>query len=212
MNYRHVCTAGMVAHHDLLTAHEALEAGTVEMNMRMVLMRHIILEVANVADLSGQSRSLYEHHPELGELQAPHSKGFEFCKYLRNKYVGHFVPELTSKTFEWLPHANALLGSLEPAKQVTMSWFALETAINTYVDEASGHKIFDTETDLNYPPDQNRFLNFLGETALGAIAYVSRLIEVTLSYVNVPDMEKEWIELAIKAGETDFEYLNKRKR
>lgn len=212
MNYRHVCTAGMVTHNDLLAAHEALEAGPENMTMRLVLMRHIMLEIANVADLAGQSRSLYQEHPDLGDLQSPIGKGLEFCKYLRNKYVGHFVPELTEKTFEWLPHTNALLGSLEPEKQVAVSWFALETAINTYADEASGHKIFETETDLNYPPDQTRFLNFLGETAIGAIAYVSRLIEVTRTYVNVPEMEKDWVELAINAGGTDFEYLAKGKR
>lgn len=182
------------------------------MNMRMVLLRHIMLEIANVADLAEQSRSLYRDHPELGDLHRPLGKGLEFCKYLRNKYVGHFLPELTEKTFEWLPHTNALLGSREPDKQVAVSWLALETVINTYVDETSGHKIFESETDLNYPPDQTRFLNFLGETALGAIAYVNRLIEVTREYVDVPDMEKDWAELAIKAGETNFEYLSKVRR
>jgi hypothetical protein len=34
---------------------------------------------------------------------------------------------------------------------------ALETAINTYTDAKSGHKIFNSETDLNYPPDRMRF-------------------------------------------------------
>lgn len=199
----------MVTHHGLLATHEALEAGTANINMRMVLLRHIMLEIANTADLAGQSRSLYRDHPDLGDLYSLIGKGLEFCKYLRNKYVGHFVPELTAKTFEWLPQTNALLGSGELDKQLAVSWLALETAINTYVDETSGHKIFETDTDLNYPPDRTRFLNFLGETALGAIAYVIRLIEITRGYVSIPDMEKDWLELAIEAGKTDFEYLTK---
>ncbi|PIW54247.1 MAG: hypothetical protein COW16_12270 [Sphingomonadales bacterium CG12_big_fil_rev_8_21_14_0_65_65_10] len=171
-----------------------------------------MLEIANVADLAERSRSLYREHPELGDLHGPISKGLELCKYLRNKYVGHFVPELTDKTYEWLPHINALIGSREPDKPVELSWFTLETAITTYVDETSGHKIFESETDLNYAPGQTLFLDFLGETVLGAIAFVSRLIEITRDYVNVPDMKKDWVELAIKVGETDFGYLTKDKR
>lgn len=49
MNYQHICTAGMVAHHDMLTAHEALEAGPTSIHMRLVLMRHLTMEIANVA-------------------------------------------------------------------------------------------------------------------------------------------------------------------
>lgn len=180
-----------------------------DLSLQMVLLRHIMLEIANVADIVGASRSLYKDHPDLGELHQPIGKALEFFKYLRNKYVGHFVADLTDKTFEWQPFAWHLLGSSEVKDQGVVSWFALETAINTYVDAETNHRIFDGDTDLNYPPDRTRFLNYLGETALGSLAYLKRLIELTSQYVEKPDMEKEGLQLAMQAGLTDFSYLTK---
>ena len=52
------------------------------------------------------------------------------------------MPELTEKTLEWQPFANAFLGSTKLKEQFVVSWFALETAINTYADLETGHKIF----------------------------------------------------------------------
>lgn len=202
----------MVAHHDLLTAHEALEAESASINMRLVLVRHLMMEIANVADLATIAGALYKDHPDLGQRQSPIRKALEFFKYLRNVYIGHFVPSLTDKTFEWMPQANALLGSAELNEQCIVSWFALETAINTYADPETGHKIFDSDTDLNYPPDRTRFLNFLGETVLGSGDYLKRLIAVTRSYVEVPDLQENILPLAIAAGETDFAVLTKGKR
>lgn len=202
----------MVAHHDLLTAHEALEIGPASMSMRLVLMRHIMMEIANIADLAAISGSLYKDHSDLGDLHKSIRKALEFFKYLRNVYIGHFVPDLTDKTFEWMPQTNALVGSTAPSEQCVVSWFALETAINTYADPESGHKIFDSDTDLNYPPDQTRFLNFLGETVLGSVKYVARLIVVTRSLVNIPDLQESMHELAMIAGQTDFSMLTKGKR
>ena len=92
------------------------------------------------------------------------------------------------------------------------SWFALESAINTYADPDTGHKIFVSDTDLNYPPDQRRFLNYLGETALGALAYVSRLIQISRTNFETPDVQKDMIKLAMIAGQTDFSVLTKGKR
>jgi hypothetical protein len=213
MNHRHICTAGMVAHHDLLTTHLALEAGPESRNMRLVLMRHLIMEIANVADLAAISGALYRDHPDLGELHRPIRGALEFFKYLRNLYIGHFVPELTDKTFEWKPETNTLLGSTTLNEQWIVSLFSLETAINTYADLEAGHKIFDSETDLLYPPDYTRFLDFLGETVSGSIIYLARLIAVTRAYVDIPDLHHEnMLRLAIAAGQTDFVVLTKGKR
>jgi hypothetical protein len=170
------------------------------------------MEIANIADLAAISGALYKDSPDLGELHKPIRKALEFFKYLRNVYVGHFVPDLADKTFEWIPQTDALLGGTDQNKQFLVSWFALETAINTFSDPETGHKIFDSETDLNYPPDHSRFLDFLGETVLGSITYVTRLITVTRSYVDIPDLKENMIELAMAAGQTEFSILTKGKR
>jgi len=202
----------MIAHHGLSTAHEALEAGPTSVSMRLVLMRHLIMEIANVADLAAISGALYKDNPDLGELHRSIRKALEFFKYLRNVYVGHFVPDLTDKTFEWIPQTNALLGGADLNEQYVVGWFALETAINTYSDPETGHKVFDSDTDLNYPPNLTRFLNFLGETVLAAIAYLVRLITVTRSYAQVPDLQENMFQMAVAAGQTEFSVLTKGKR
>lgn len=117
------------------------------------------------------------------------------------------MPDLTDKIFEWMPKRTPLLGSTEPNKQWIVSWFALETAINTYAGPVTGHKIFDSDTDLNYPPDHTRFLNFLGDTVLRSIAYITQLITVTCLYADVPDQHSDMLKLAITAGQTDFAVL-----
>lgn len=158
------------------------------------------------------ARSMYKDHPELGAKHAELTKAFEFFKYIRNKFVGHLVPELTDKTFEWQPTAHHMLGKATVGDQLILSWFILEAVINTFTDPDTGHKIFDSETDLNYPPDQARFLNFLGETTVKSLEYSEQLIKASASYIELPDMEGDWLNLAIKAGKTNFEYLKKRGR
>ncbi|MGR6429653.1 hypothetical protein ACU5AY_01910 [Rhizobium sp. PAMB 3174] len=212
MDYRHICTAGTVAHHDLLVAHEALEAGPESMNMRLVLIRHLILEIANIADIASISGALYKENPDLGKAYQEIRKGLEFFKYLRNVYVGHFVPDLTNKTFEWIPLTNALLGGEKQNERFGVSWFALETAINTYADPDTGHKVFDSDTDLNYPPDHTRFLNFLGDTVLGSMNYVTQLVSIARAHVDVADVHADMLQLAFAAGQTDFSVLRKGKR
>ncbi len=202
----------MIAHHGLKTAHEALEAGNVPLGMRLLLLRHIMMEIANVADIAAISIGLYKDNPELGELHKPIKKSLEFFKYVRNIYIGHFVPGLTEKMFEWIPFANSFIGSADEGGQSAMSAIALETAINTYAYPETGHKIFSSDTDLNYPPDQTRFLNFLGETALGALAYTAHLIQVSRAQFETPDMQKDAFQLSIMAGKTEFSVLSKGKR
>lgn len=221
MDYRHICTAAMIAHQGLRAAYNAanelvgdgdsLEAATKRLVMRQCLLRHIMLEIANIADVSTISRAIYKDHPELGEMHETLAKPFEFFKYIRNKFVGHMVEDLTSKTYEWIPHAYCTLGKTDAAHQLILSWFVLETVINTYVDHTTGHKIFESETDLNYPPDRKRFLNYLGETAERSLRYAALLIEVTAKYVKKPDLEKDLIPLSMKAGETEFDYLTKKR-
>ena len=221
MDYRHICSAAMISHHGLRAAHEAAGRLSADkddlatkanlLSMRQLLFRHIMLEIANIADVAVISRALYKDHPDLGEMHSALSKAFEFFKYIRNKYVGHLVPELTSKTFEWLPWAYPTLGKTDQGHGLVLSWCVLETVINTYAAPASGHKIFESETDLNYPPDRTRFLNFLGQTADNALEYTSRLIEVSVAYIDIPDVKKDMMRLAMKAGETDFAYLGKKR-
>lgn len=92
---------------------------------------------------------------------------------------------------------------------VYANYAAVETAINTYVDDEDKHRLFESETDLNYPPDLRRYLNFLGDTVHAAISYTEKLAQIAAASAQFPNCGDEWVELAMKAGQTDFKFLSK---
>ncbi|HCM1961576.1 TPA: hypothetical protein N3A49_000936 [Salmonella enterica subsp. salamae serovar 56:l,v:z39] len=87
----------------------------------------------------------------------------------------------------------------------------LETAINSYVDVNGGHQLFESETDLNYPPDMERFLIFLAKIIKSSINYINDLIVVLSKKIEVDKVydEYEQMQLWIEAGKTDFEFIRK---
>jgi hypothetical protein len=68
---------------------------------------------------------------------------------------------------------------------------------------------FSTATDLAYPPDIQRFLNYLGETVHAGIAYCEALGAIAVGRAAHPDFNENLIDLAFKAGQTDFKYITR---
>jgi hypothetical protein len=151
-----------------------------------------------------QDGAHYKENPDLGKPYQEIRRGLELFKYLRNVYVGHFVPDLTNKTFEWIPFTNALLGGEKQNERFGVSWFALETTVNTYTDPNTGHKFFHSDTDLDYPPDHTLFPKFLENTALSSMDYVTQLVSAARTHLDVLDVQAEMLQLAFAAGQTDF--------
>jgi hypothetical protein len=85
----------------------------------------------------------------------------------------------------------------------------LESAINTFVD-GERHRLFDGDTDLAYPPDLTRFLNFLGATVHAGIAYCAAVAAAALEHANLPGFNENWLELSAKAGATDFAFITRK--
>lgn len=212
MNFRHIATAATIAIHDISTAHNLLKSSNVNLNTEIVLIRHLILGLANIADLAINASALYKENKTLCQHYKKIKNNIEFFKYLRNVYVAHFVPELTDKTFEWQPILNDLIGQNKIESQMSVSWLALETAINTFSDPINGHKIFDSETDLYYPPDYNRFLNYLYNSVEYYLDFAFHLIEISCTFFHLEDFKQNWRELCIQAGKTDFQRITKNKR
>jgi hypothetical protein len=90
--------------------------------------------------------------------------------------------------------------------------FFLETAINTYVDHQGRHKLFDSETDLVYPPDEKRFRETLLKSIDDASEFLQALEQIFRPLVSIPETREEQLKLFVRAGRTDFEYLRKGKR
>ena len=173
LDYIQIVISARLAHGDLVVADKALEAGPDDHAMRLVLLKQLLVSCANVADLEGISRGLYKDHPDLNEIISTHRRGFEFAKYMRNVAVGHVNPALCRKAIEWRPELNAVFAASDAGADAFLSYAILETAINTFVD-GERHKVFESDTDLAYPPDLTRFLNYLSETVHAGIAYCRR--------------------------------------
>jgi hypothetical protein len=90
-----------------------------------------------------------------------------------------------------------------------LGYSVLETAINTFVD-GERHRIFESDTDLAYPPDLTRFLNFLGSTVHVGIAYCAAVADAALEHANLPDLNENWLELCAKASATNFAFITRR--
>lgn len=110
---------------------------------------------------------------------------------------------------------RAQFGSGEACAQADafLGYAVLETAINTFVD-GERHRIFDSDsdsdTDLAYPPDLTRFLNFLGSTVHIGIAYCAAVAAAALEHASLPDFNEDWLDLSAKAGVTDFAIITRK--
>ncbi|HDX8437469.1 TPA: hypothetical protein RQN11_003042 [Aeromonas dhakensis] len=180
----------------------------------MVLLKQSLISVANFVDFEVTVRRIYKDHPELSEYYKLFSKECDFAKYLRNKFVGHLKQELVNKALEWNPEIRMLLTKMdEPIAAYFVNQLILETAINTYVDAEEKHKVFESETDLNYPPDQTRFLNFLTLIIRSSIEYLCKYLEIRRKELQTKLDEASSFEgmlkLGIEAGKTKFSFIKK---
>ncbi|PHR26899.1 MAG: hypothetical protein COA36_10595 [Desulfotalea sp.] len=180
----------------------------------MVLLKQGFISVANLVHFEVTIRRMYQHHPELSKFYRTFSKECEFARYLRNTFVGHFKQELVNKALEWNPEIRLFLNKMDdPAVAYVVNQLILETAINSYVDGEQKHKIFDSETDLNYPPDSTRFSKYLTLVIRSSTEFLKKYIEIRQAEVQgeIDDASglEGMLKLAGKAGKTDFNYIRK---
>jgi len=133
---------------------------------------------------------LIKENPELKELTKSIRKRKGLITHMRNKIGGHLDDDVLIRSAQWIPYIFHEKSKENREFQIYLSYKALlEAAINSYIDldDDEKQKEFWTEIDLNYPPDQTLFFNFLEALNLDSI---------------------EWIKSAIEIIESDFEYLN----
>lgn len=178
----------------------------------MILFKQALISVANLVDFELTVRLMYREHPELSLLYRQTSAEFEFAKYLRNKFVGHIKPELVGKALEWRPEMRQFLNMMSDSQIMELynNWI-LETAINSYVNPDGKHKVFESETALDYPADRTRFLIYMTKIIRNGISFLEALISaMDIDYERLcnPDLGEQ-LRLAVMAGKTDFEFIKK---
>ena len=176
----------------------------------IVCLKNAFLALANMVDFERTVRDIYREHKTLSAAFFENQRNYDFAKYLRNKLVGHIHSELIEKAIEWKPELRYLAAQMDDQKVMLMvNIFVLETAINTYVGEDGKHKVFESETDLVYPPDWRRFIDYLEVTIRSAIHYLGDLCGVLSDAIDHPAPDQFDFELWAKAGKTDFAFLKK---
>ncbi len=176
----------------------------------MLLLKQALLTVSNLVDFEATIRSIYKEDQHLSEKFRLHERNYKFAKYIRNKFIGHVKQELIQKAIEWRPELRYLLKDSDEGNTIfAFNLFVLETAINTYVNPDGSHQLFDSETDLTYPLDMNRFLTYLSDTVRSAISYLNDLGKALGKNVEMLDPSEQKIEYWMAAGEAKFEFIKK---
>lgn len=172
-----------------------------------------ILAFHNLCEFERSIRPMYAEHRELSGLFGECRENAEFFSYLRNKFTGHLSDDLIEEAIAWKPELPLTLEQDHDANTILIyNYWLLETAINTYVGTDGNHKVFDSETDLQYPPDLKRFETILVATIDQAGKFLSCVENILKPTVSLPVTEAEKMELFKKAGLTGFTYLTKRGR
>ncbi|MEN2752397.1 hypothetical protein AAIR29_12230 [Psychrobacter sp. FBL11] len=175
----------------------------------IILVKQALVSIANLVDFERTIRPIYHKHKALSAIFNKKYNEYEFAKYIRNKFIGHIKIDLLTKTIEWKPELRYLLHETnDPNVMFLYNIWVLETAINSFVDLDGKHKVFHSDTDLTYPPDCQRFLNFFTQTTQSAIEYLNNLDEILYAAIN-EDEKKESLEHWLLAGKTDFKFIKK---
>jgi len=205
----HICAAARLAQADLIEVDRQLSAKHNLDGQWVLLVKLALVSVANLDDLEKAVRPIYVRHPGVSVEYKKFAKHFGFAKYVRNILVGHTNEHLIAKSIEWKPELRSLLLESRPDAAFLTNLFILETAINTYVDQAEKHLIFDSETDLVYPPDWHRFLTFLEQVVRGGLGFLGALIEAVQAEIPPSPHGDELKKLYEAAGQTTFRRITK---
>ena len=175
----------------------------------IILLKQALICIANLVDFERTMRVIYSEHRNLSSIFNKMYADYEFAKYIRNKFVGHIAIDLLTKAIEWKPELRYLIHKTnDPEVMFLYNIWILETTINSFVDSNGKHKVFKTDTDLIYPPDYQRFIDFLTKTIKSAIDYLNILDKIL--YISIEENKKtENIEHWLLAGKTDFKYIKK---
>lgn len=198
-----------IIHGDLLIVDGELGGQTGPQGIWFPFVKAALIALANLSDLEGVMRPLFQEHPDLAESNRAISGDLRFAKYLRNVFAGHLNQSLFAKAYIWRPEIRKIPDIREFDGTVMLNVYVLETAINTYVATDGSHGMFPSETDLIYPPDMKRFCEWLSTTVRSGIKLCDDLGAAAHVKVNPLPEGLGMLEAFKEAGLTDFERITK---
>lgn len=149
------------------------------------------------SDLSSKKKELYEY--------------LEFMNHLRNLIGGHLDNKVIGNAIQWEPAIFDVKINNEREAQLNLFYKSLiESAINSYVDKNGKHKVFDSEIDLFYPPNQATLFDYLEKVNTLALNLIENILIDIKPEIKFIETQDEYFQLALEAGKTEFNTKNKK--
>ncbi|MFZ1789193.1 MAG: hypothetical protein WAT92_12800 [Saprospiraceae bacterium] len=207
-NYKETYFRIILLKDDIDIYHKNLTTET-DWNKKLRLFKNCFVSLDVLRDSFRHFNLLLLGEKELKAKAKNLKNRLEFINHLRNKIGGHLDEKVISKAVQWEPFIfNEGIKDNEEAMKFLIYKSLLESSINSYLNSNSKQKVFDTEIDLVYPPDQNLFFNYVGELNCDAIDFLTDLERILKQKIEFWD-NKSLMNMAIKAGETDFNLKKK---
>ena len=164
-----------------------------------------------LALLKSNIKSWSKYHIEdtnMNELRDMIMPGLEFANHVRNKITGHIEKDIIDNSIQWDPFIfEHNVKDNEILQKIRIYRSILESAINSYVDNAGKHKVFNTEIDIFYPKTCELFYTYINELIKNSLNFLDLLKTHLKSKIIF--FKGRPANIIIKAAETDFSVKNK---
>ncbi|MGM1057465.1 MAG: hypothetical protein ACQEWG_16385 [Bacteroidota bacterium] len=202
-NYKSTYLRTIILIDDISSYH--IELDEVEnWNKKLRLLKNCFVALDILRDSFIHYNGLVKEDDVLVKQAKDIKKRLQFINHVRNKVSGHLDRSILEKAVQWEPQIFKKANHTNQEGQLLLTYKTLlESAINSYIDNDSVQKIFKTEIDLFYQPDQTLFLNFMGELNQDAINFLTNIKNLIADRIEFWG-DHQLIEQAIIAGNTDF--------
>lgn len=188
---------------DITIYHKELSEET-DWNKKLRLFKNCFIALDILRDSFCHFNMLLKNEKKLTEKAKDLKKRLTFINHLRNKISGHLDEKVISKAVQWQPFIfSQEIKDNEEGMKALIYMSLIESSINSYIDIDSKQKVFDTEIDLLYPPNQKMFFNYVGNLNVDAIDFLSDIENILKERIIFWD-KNELFRMALKAGKTDF--------
>jgi hypothetical protein len=155
-------------------------------------------------DSSLHFKDLIKDNEDLLKKSKSINRKLEFVNHLRNKICGHLDQNLLIKAAQWEPQIFRTEINDNKEIQLSLAYKTLiESGINSFIDNESNQKVFNTKIDLFLPHNQRMFFNYIDELNKNTIDFLSSIITLLENQLEFWD-DIKLMEMARKAGKTDF--------
>lgn len=164
-----------------------------------------------LALLKSNIKSWSKYHIDdtnMNDLRDKIMPGLEFANHVRNKITGHIEKDIIDNSIQWDPFIfEQNVKDNEIVQKIRIYRSILESAINSYVDNAGNHKVFKAEIDFFYPKTCELFYRYINELINKSLNFLELLKTHLKSKIIF--FKGRPANIIIKAAETDFSVKNK---